>query len=440
MSAAGNHNRLGEFWRDSLLLFLALRAADAINLYVAFELVPRYVAPAELGGVLPLVSFATLLSLPLFALAMAVMRESSVLCAKGEYGRLKSLLAGIFAAVGVFGAVALALGGLLLPRALGALRIASAAGGTLAVASAFLGCLAPVYTDALQALKKFGALGAVEIAGAALRGGLLAIVMPFAPVAGYFAGQCLPPLVRIAGGTLAIGKVWREPSCNWWTPASCRRLLGVFLQLLVYLGAPMLAGTAEQWALRTHCGDYESAGYYLLSRLSDLPNLIALPLLLVLFPYTAGAAERGGNARIYVRHAVVAMLAATALFATVYLRWGSQLLALLPNGELYAALSPALPVLAMASGLTACQTLCTNAAAAAGRFGFLAWFVPLHLGYAAVLQCGVADGAGIYGMAAVMLAVSVVRFVMGYSSDPKRTVQGPWRRQHSRTAATSGST
>lgn len=410
MSDTADHNRLGSFWRDSLLLFLALRAADAINLYVAFALVPRHVAPAELGGVLPLVSFATLLSLPLFALAMAVMRESSVLCALGEYGRLKSLLVGVFAAVGAFGVAAIVLGSLLLPRTLGALRIASSTGGTLAVISAFLGCLAPVYTDALQALKRFGRLGIVEIAGAALRGCFLTVVMPCAPVAGYFAGQCLPPLVRIAGGTLALGQVWREPVRNWWTPDACRRLLGTVLLLLAYLGAPMLAGTAEQWALRTQCGDYESAGYYLLTRLSDLPNLVALPLLLVIFPYTARAAKRGGNALAYTRRAVVATFAAAAICAVAFVPYGRQLLALLPNGWLYTDLAPVLPMLAVSAGFAAGQTLYTNTAASAGRFGFLSWFAPLNLGYAAILQCGVAEGAGIFGMAAVILLVSAVRF------------------------------
>ena len=81
------------FVKHSLLLFLALRIGDVVNLAAGMWFVPKYVSPEEIGAVLPLTSFATLLSLPVFAFAMTVMKESAWLAAKGERGYFRSVAA-----------------------------------------------------------------------------------------------------------------------------------------------------------------------------------------------------------------------------------------------------------------------------------------------------------------------------------------------------------
>ena len=78
------------FFKDTLLLFFALRAGDLISIFAGMWFVPKYVAPDEIGGVLPMTSFATFLSIPIFALAMVVMKESACLASRGEKGKIKS--------------------------------------------------------------------------------------------------------------------------------------------------------------------------------------------------------------------------------------------------------------------------------------------------------------------------------------------------------------
>ena len=89
------------FVKHSILLFFALRIGDVVNLAAGMWFVPKYVSPEEIGAVLPLTSFATLLSLPIFAFAMTVMKESAWLAANGERGKIKSLLYAVFAAAAV---------------------------------------------------------------------------------------------------------------------------------------------------------------------------------------------------------------------------------------------------------------------------------------------------------------------------------------------------
>ena len=177
------------FAANALLMFLALRAGDAVNLAAGMWFVPRYVSANEIGAVLPLSSFATFISLPVFALAMAVMRESAVLSARGERGRVKSLLAGVFVAVAVSMVAVVAVAAVAVPRYLGLMRVSEASVGFLVVVAAFLGCVAPVYTDALQSLKKFRALAAVEVGGAFVRFAAMLVVMPARALAGYHRGK-----------------------------------------------------------------------------------------------------------------------------------------------------------------------------------------------------------------------------------------------------------
>lgn len=398
------------FARHAVLLFVALRIGDLLNLAAGLWLVPKYVSPAELGAVLPVTSFATTLAIPAFAFAFVFMREATVLAARGEFGRLKSLVRGVFLGIGGFLALALAAAAVFLPRFLERMRVPDAAAGYLVVAAAFLGCVAPVYADALNALKRFRALGAIEILSSLARVLVMLAVMPFRAFAGYFAGGAAQPLVRIAGSVLTLRKELAVPAEPFWDRAVVRRFAALFAGVLVYQLVPMLANLIEQSVLRTGLPDTVSAGYYLATRFSDILNTVTLPLLLVLFPHAAEATEHGGSTRPFVLRCAAVTLAAAALLAVVYAAAGEELLALLPNGRDYAAYAGYLPWLVAVNALTACQNFCTNAEIAAGRFGFLAWFAPLHLLYPAVLYLAAQRGLSFETLLVWFTAAALLRF------------------------------
>jgi hypothetical protein len=80
-----------------------------------------------------------------------------------------------------------------------------------------------------------------------------------------------------------------------------------------------------------------------------------------------------------------ATLVAAFAMAVIYWFAGERLLALMPNGEKYAEYAAFMPALVVVAALTACQVFYTNAEVSAGRFGFLKWLVPLHVGYPVAL-------------------------------------------------------
>ena len=108
----------------------------------------------------------------------------------------------------------------------------------------------------------------------------------------------------------------------------------------------------------------------------------------------------------------------------LYIPFGEWFLSLLPNGGDYRAFARYMPMLVAITVLTTCQVFYTNAEVSAGRFGFLAWFLPLHLAYALALCL-----ASRFGMVASLdrllmwfAAVSALRFAASAVSlfrDPK---------------------
>ena len=401
------------FIRHAILLFLAMRIGDFVNVAAGMWFVPKYVKPEDIGAVLPITSFATFLSLPLFAFAMTVMKESASLAATGEQGRIKSLLCGVFVAVAA--ATVAILGGtvVLMPRFLELMRVSNGMAGFLVVAAAFLGCVAPVYTDALQSLKRFSALAIIEIAGSVVRFLVMIATMPVRALAGYFAGQAALPVFRITGSVFMLYRDMSVSAEPFWTRDAIRRMTVTFGLILAYQSMPMAASLLEQSIIRTALPSVDSAGYYMVSRFADFLHYLTFPLLLVMFPYTAVAARKGASTCPYVIKCSAATLAVSVLMAVSYSLFGEELLSLVPNGKNYIAYVKYMPWLVLVNALTTCQVFYANAEVSAGRFDFLWWFAPLHLIYIGVLLIGghVCDSLCLPLIVCSFGVISVMRFM-----------------------------
>lgn len=375
----GGSKRLN-FAAHALWVFLALRLADAVNIASGMWFVPKYISGEDIGAVLPLSTFATFLSLPLFAFAMTAMKESAVLSAAGEKGRLKSLLSGVFTAAG--GAVVLGLfvAAFLMPRFMDLIGLSADGVGFAVVAAAFLGCVAPVYTDALQATKRFRALGLIEIGASAVRFAVMAALMPIKALLGYFSGQAAQPISRIFLSLFALRKELMVKSESYWNRGNLKRFSALFSLILVYQAVPMAVALLEQYVIRTSMSARDSAGYYMASRFSDFLFYLTFPLLIVSFPYTA-LAKDGSSRMKYVLSCSAITLFVAFLAALIYVFFGSRLLGILPNGIKYLEYSSLMPHLVIITALTSVQVFATNAEVSVGNFRFLRWFIPLHLVY-----------------------------------------------------------
>ena len=379
------HARLGDFWWYSLMLFCACRAADLLNAFVGLWLVPKYVGSTELGAVQPLTHFANFLALPITVFAMAFMKEMTALAARGEYGKMKSLMRGVFVGTAVFLAIALVISKFTLPLFLERIRVTEGSLGFLILAAAFTTAVAPVYQNALQALKRFKTISLLHIIGAPIRFIVMLVAMPFRALSGYFIGQAATPAFTIATSVWSLRKELSVPAEPYWTRDTFRQMAKLLMGIAAYYIAGSLLNLTEQTVLRQRLPDLDSAGYYMATRFSDIAVFVACTLTTVLFPFTASLAAEGKSTRRLVVKSSLAMLAIGLLLALAFAVVGRPILALLPDGDKYAEYAWAIPWLVGITTLVSIQTFHTNTEISAGRFAFLKWWVPVNLIFAAGL-------------------------------------------------------
>ena len=379
------HAKLGDFWWYSLMLFCACRAADVLNAVVGLWLVPKYVGPSELGAVMPLTSFAGFLALPVTVFAMAFAKEMTTLATNGEYGKMKSLMRGVFIGAAIFLVLALVISRLVLPLFLERIRIPEGSLGFLILAAAFISTVSPVYQNALQALKRFKTISLLNIISAPIRFIVMVVAMPFRALSGYFIGQAAQPAFTIAASVYALRKELAVPAVPYWSRSVFRQFTALLIGMAAYHMVGGFLGLVEQTTLRQRLPEIESAAYYMTTRFSDIASFICGTLTVVLFPFTASLAAEGKPTRPLVVKSSLAMLATGGLLALAFAIAGRPILSLLPDGDKYADYAWAIPWLIGITSLSAIQTFHTNTEASAGRFGFLKWWVPLHVVFAAGL-------------------------------------------------------
>ena len=400
------HAKLGDFWWYSLMLFCACRAADVLNAVVGLWLVPKYVGPSELGAIMPLTSFAGFLALPVGIFAMTFMKEMTTLATNGEYGKMKSLMRGVFIGAGIFLILALIISRLVLPAFLERIRIAEGSLGFLVIASAFVSTVSPIYQNALQALKRFKTISLINIVGAPIRLFAMLIAMPFRALSGYFIGQAAPPVFGIGASVFALRKELAVPAVPYWSHSVFRHFLALLLGMAAYQMTIGFLGLIEQTVLRQRLPEIESAAYYMITRFSDIASFVCGTLTMVLFPFTASLAAEGKPTRPLVVKSSLAMLATGGLLALVFSFAGKPLLAILPDGDKFADYAWAIPWMIGILSVSAVQNFHTNTEASAGRFGFLKWWVPLHI----IFALGLLTITG-YGYFTAFMPVSLCEFL-----------------------------
>ena len=379
------HTRMGDFWWYSLMLFCACRAADLLNAFVGLWLVPKYVDPSELGAVTPLGNFAGLLALPVAVFANTFRNEVSRLSIGGEFGKLKTLMKSVFIATAVFLFLAIVVARFTLPMFLSRIRIVEGSLGIIIIATAFITAVAPIFTNTIQALKKFKANAVMNLLGAPLRLITMLVAMPFRPLAGYFVGQGASPSFNIVASVFALRKELSVPAEPYWNREVVRKFSRLLALFLASGAASSLCTVIESTVLRQRLPDLDSAGYYMATRFSDISSFLYNTLVFTLFPFTAALAAKGKDMRPLILKTAAATIGFSALVALPFFFFGEPILSLLPNGEKYAAYWWAIPWQIGISTLGALIGLYVTAEISANRFRFMLWMVPLDAIYPVLL-------------------------------------------------------
>ena len=379
------HRRMGDFWWYSLMLFLACRAADALNAFVGLWLVPKYVPPSELGAVMPLMQFANFLAIPIAAFANTFRNELTRLSVNREFGKLKTLMRGVFVASAIFMFLAIIAARLIMPAFLERIRIVEGSLGLIIIATSFVSAVSPIYSNALQALKKFKAQSVISIIGAPIRLLTMLVTMPFRALSGYFIGQASIPVFSMTASVIALKKelsVKAEPYWNKDTFKKFSKLFFIFISIGLIDGFFLLV---EATVLRQRLCDLDSAGYYMASRFSEIAGFLAATMLFTLFPFTAEKAAKGENTSPLVIKSLIVNAAFCALLALPFIFFGKTILSFLPHGDQYAAYWWAIPWMIGITFLCSIMAFYLTAEFSANRFKFLKWYLPIDFAYPLLL-------------------------------------------------------
>ena len=379
------HARIGDFWWYSLMLFVACRAADLLNAFVGLWLVPKYVDPSELGAVLPLTQFANFLAIPAAAFANAFRNEVSRLSVNSEFGKLKTLMRGVFVATAIFLFLAIVVARFTMPLLLERIRIVEGSLGIVIIAASFIGTAAPIYTNTLQALKKFREQSIISTIGAPIRLIAMLVAMPFRAITGYFVGQAATPAFSIAASVVALRKELSVKAEPFWTNETFKKFSALFALFLLMTGSGNLFGLIEATVIRQRLTDLDSAGYYMATRFSEIASFLLSTVAFTIFPFLAKISANKQDTKPLVFKATAASIAFSALVALPFFFVGQPILRLLPHGESYANYWWAIPWLIGISMFSAFAGIFTTAEIAANRFAYLKWYIPLDVVYPILL-------------------------------------------------------
>ncbi len=378
-------SRMGDFWWYSLMIFCACRAADFINAFIGLYLVPKYIPQSELGAVMPLANFANFLAIPIAAFAMTFRNEISSLALKSEYGKLKSLICGVFTATGVFLILAAALSHFILPLFLERIRIAKGSLGIVILIGSFIAAFAPIFSFPLQALKKFKTTAVINVLSAPIRLVSMLATMPLRAITGYFVGQASIPSFSTVASLISLKKELSYRAEQYWSAEIARRFGKMLLIFMASLAAYSFATLVESIVLRQRLSELDSAAYYMATRFSDISQFLYITLAFTIFPFSADLASKGKSMRPLIIKASAAVLASSSLLAVFFVFTGEYFLGLLPGGSEYAAYWWAIPWAIGINMLSSITGLYATAMISANNFSYMKWMIPLNISSAIAL-------------------------------------------------------
>ena len=374
------HERCGDLWWYAVLLFVAQRFGDAINMFVGMWLVPKYVPQEELGAVLPLMNFVGFIGLPLALITTPFLKFITVFVDKGEFGKAKSFVRDIFVGVAIFSCFSMLIASLVLPFMFERLRIENGSLGLLMVAVCLLGAIATLFGNMMQGFKMYSLSVWSFALSAPFRLLLMLVLMPFRPLSGYVAGQTAGPIVNILGAWTVfrrqLGKAVNfEP---YWKEYGAA-IISYTLPFILWTVSTTVSSSLETLVIRHRLSDFESAGYYIITRFSDIAAYLGTAFSAFVFPMVASKKSKDREAQNILKHSIVGTLIAGLIFSGFLAVCGGGILGLTKLWQPYSSLSGIMAIWSANATLCAVAGCIITYETAQGRFRFLWYAVPIAL-------------------------------------------------------------
>jgi len=382
-------NRLGELWWYTIVFFFAQQIGAVINAFIGLWLVPKYIPQSELGAVLPLASLGGLIGLPLTILMMPFLKFLTKYMAQGEDGKVKALLRDVFILSGMIFLVIAGLSYFFVPLVFTRMRVENGNLSMLIIVSGIIGAVVPVFSTALQALKKFRLLTLFGFLGTVLRLVTLWIALPIRGLSGYFVGQIVPlgfgiiaslyVLSSHLGRSVKMASYWNED----WKPILKFTAWNALLYTVGHLSS-----TTEGFVIRHRLSNIDSSGFYIISRFAEISFYVSSACAVVLFPLISEQHEKGieQEYRLMTKPIIMSffsgLLSAVVLTPAVYYLFLFKL-----DWNIYLPLISYLFPLCLVHVIRGSAYCFIMYKTARNEFEFIPWYVFISISEIVVLYC-----------------------------------------------------
>ena len=368
------HAKLGDLWWYTILLFCAQRFGDVINMFVGLWIVPKYVPMKELGAVMPLTNIVSVIGIPLTIIAIPFLKFVAVFAEKKEFGKVKALIRDTFIGTGIFALLTILIAYFILPLFFERLRVENGSLAFLLVAITILTAVSTITGNAVSALKMFSQTIWYSAIAAPLRLVLMIVLMPFRPLSGYVAGSAAAPAVNIVGPLFALHKFFKsdikaEP---YWQEYG-RDILKYTWPLVVMTIVNAVCSNMDTLVIRHRLSEFESAGYYIITRFSDITIQLSSAFTAFLLPMLAGGDGHDSTSRALIARSTLGVLIIGTTISLFLLFGGRELLSLKSEWAIYSDLASPMVMCALNSTISAAGGCIMFASIARSTFEFL-WF------------------------------------------------------------------
>lgn len=376
------HAKLGDLWWYTILLFCAQRFGDVINMFVGLWIVPKYVPMKELGAVMPLTNIVSVIGIPLTIIAIPFLKFVAVFAEKKEFGKVKALIRDTFIGTGIFALLTILIAYFILPLFFERLRVENGSLAFLLVAITILTAVSSITLNAVSALKMFAQTVWYSAIAAPLRLVLMIVLTPFRPLSGYIVGGAAMPSINIIGPFFALRKFFKsdikaEP---YWKEYG-RDILKYTWPLIIMTIITAISGNIDTLVIRHRLSEFESAGYYIITRFSDIAQQLGSVFIAFLMPLLAGKNGHDAESKKLIIHSSAGILSIGLLFSIFLMISGERLLSFKGEWQPFAPFAPQMAGFCTAGTLAISANCATTAFMARSKFSFLWYYLPIMIGF-----------------------------------------------------------
>ena len=372
------HERVGDLWWYSAMIFLACRSGDAIQAFIGLWLVPKYVGPQELGAVLPLQQLTSFLTVPLAVVAVVFSKYVNTYATRGEYGKVKSFIHDVFTASFVLFVVCIASAYLVMPFFYERLRIASVSLTFLILLCGLVGNIGTIVGSAQQGLKRFKTMALMNVLGAPIRLVTLLLAMPIRALSGYILGQTTPAATTSLLSIFDIRRTLKSytPDRSW--RKDWRNILNYAWPVAAYTAFGLALSTISTTVYRQRLPEIESAANYMLGRFAEIAGYFGTSISIILFPLVAETHEKGQEDTRLLKRAVIGTIIPTCILALAFVFLSNWIFSLTDTWATYRPYAYLLPLLTITTGLGCIIGATISYEMACRRFGIAAFIAAFN--------------------------------------------------------------